>query len=249
MATRVGCRPPCLTAVERLVPALRVLLLMIALVVLAGCAGRSATRATIADDKPAWAYGNHCGGNYPSASLDPPAADDLDLVCRFHDQCYAAHGGPYRTCDALLRHNVQHLRRSSSSSRFSAHCKQLFDEVMSFAALPDRSQPDKVSLAFESAGLVWQLPALAFGQLTSRLYRAVDNRDAEPCMSEDAAISFIAPQTPAELAALKEALLERFGPDRPDADTVLAVLARCHASGCAGVPVRGRSAHPMLVSR
>lgn len=234
---------------RRAPPALRALIAVFVLAVLAGCAGRSATRATIADEKPAWAYGNHCGGNYPSASLDPPAVDDLDLVCRFHDQCYAAWGGPYRTCDALLRYNVQHLRRTSSSSRFSAHCKQLFDEVMSFAALPDRSQPDKVSLAFESAGLVWQLPALALGQLSSRLYRAVDNRDAEPCMSEDASISFIAPQTAAELAALREALLERLGPGRPDADAVLGALTRCHASGCAGVPVLGRSAHPMAAPR
>lgn len=222
-------------------PALAVLALLGA-TLLAACAGRSAPQATIADTKPAWAYGNHCGGGYPSVTPDAPVVDDLDLVCRFHDQCYDAYGGPYRTCDALLRYNVQHLRRSAASSRFSAHCRQLFDEVMSFTTLPDRSQPDKVSLAFESAGLVWQLPALAFGQLASRVGRAVDGRDAERCLSDDAAVSFVAPQTPAELAALKEALIERLGPDRPAADAVLGVLARCHASGCPGVPVRGRPA-------
>lgn len=216
------------------------LLALLAAALLAGCAGRGAPRATIADEKPAWAYGNHCGGAYPSVTLDAPVVDDLDLVCRFHDQCYTAYGAPYRTCDALLRYNVQHLRRSSSSGRFSAHCRQLFDEVMSFAALPDRSQPDKLSLAFESAGLVWQLPALAWSQLSSRVGRMVDNRDHEPCLGEDAALTFVAPQTPAELAALKEALLERLGPGRADADAVLGVLARCHASGCPGVVTRGR---------
>lgn len=58
-----------------------------------------------------YAYGNFCGEGRPFAEFDAnnfdriqaiSAKDDIDLVCKFHDLCYAKFGADAYACDTFL---------------------------------------------------------------------------------------------------------------------------------------------------
>lgn len=65
-------------------------------------------------------YGYWCGPGYPKAGNTPAPFDELDAMCRAHDQCYANNGYSNCSCDSTL---VKSIRLARRAGKDSVRCK------------------------------------------------------------------------------------------------------------------------------
>jgi len=65
-------------------------------------------------------YGYWCGPGYPKAGSTPAPFDELDAMCKAHDQCYANSGYSNCSCDSTL---VKSIRLARSAGKDSVRCK------------------------------------------------------------------------------------------------------------------------------
>lgn len=97
-------------------------------------------------------HGNYCGPGYPRPNEHPPLFDDVDAVCRDHDNCYSGAATPAYACDARFIETILSLS-------LNAQCQNSAREMaVYFAGLHpprDRNNPLIIPVGVAAKGRYW----------------------------------------------------------------------------------------------
>lgn len=171
-------------------------------IVLAGCGGMKNTNSTNTQSKPAWSYGNFCGGNYPQTHNQHRPIDDLDTICYYHDLCYDLANGPSYICDMALADNLENFIKGLPPPR---RCASITAELVVFAS--SNITPDKpgVLTAIETFNRVLQAPffAVLSGVLHEGSQYAPQACNYSP-RTPGTPLMLVAPRTNQELTYMRE---------------------------------------------